>query len=132
MVFNTNLDLKNNNLYLKKINFNFGYKNKNFNFKLNIFEDSCVNMENSDENIISINHDNSDKINIIINKDNFEITEDKYFLIICYSLFIFGKINEKAQNFNSNKNEKNNEFKYDSILNKIYLPFWPSLSLKMK
>ena len=131
MVFNTNLDLKNNNLYLKKIDFNFGYKNKNFNFKLNIFEDSSVNKENSNDNIISINYDNSDKINIIINKDNFEITEDKYFLIICYSLFIFGKISEKSQNFNSNKNEKNNEFKYESILNKIYLPFWPSLSLKM-
>ena len=141
-----NLKLKDENLYLNKIKVDFTYKKNDFNFKFNLIEKEDINLdikkqileektdlnkENKEEkNIITFSYDNSNKIKILIEKDNLEISEDNLFLIIYYSKFCFEKINELSNNFNLSKSTEIKNLNIENIFKKIYLPFFPSLSIK--
>ena len=149
--FASKLELKNKDLYLKGVRFDFEYGNNNLKFELNILDNnkdiihSINNEENKKEiinkkeeevakNIISCSYDNNSKIKIFIEKENFELSENNLFLIICYSKFILDKLelNNRIYNYNIGKikEQENNEIKYENIINNIYFPFFPSVSLK--
>ena len=143
-----NLKLKIDDLYLKKLIFDFVNTNNNIRFQFNILEDCTsnskenknliekheINNENKElKNIFSCSFDSfdiSNKIQFSIEKDFIEVPENNLFLIICYSKYIFKLIGEGNNVFNSKKENKKNNISYESIINKIYLPFLPSILLK--
>ena len=143
--------MKNKDLYLKGVRFNFEYGNNNLKFEFNILDNikniihNLNNEENKKEiinkkeevvakNIISCSYDKNSKIKILIDKENFELSENNLFLIICYSKFILDKLEENNNIYIYNngkiKEKENNENKYENIINNIYFPFLPSISLK--
>ena len=147
--FASKLDLKDKDLYLDKIMLGFEYGNNNLKFQFNIIENANQNIynevqnsrinkdiinknENTEKSIISCNYDNQGKIKILIEKENIQLSENNLILISCYSKFILEKFQEENNiyNYNIEKTREKNDIKFENIINKIYFPFFPSISLK--
>ena len=140
--------LNNQNIYLTLFYFCFKLENNLFSFNINIndigknenesFGSQKVlldetNNDSSMNNFIEFSYDKKNNLNFILGNKLIEVSENIVNLTVCYTIYIFQYLflfNERSI-FHKNKKNKNkfNVNVQKPMINKINIPFLPSLTI---